>query len=84
VEERAWTVLLLINAKSGQAAVIPGYAAEHWIPDDDWKKVLSSMSKYWMAGRTADAVVRYFETAAAFLEHTWKSRRFRRNARLRS
>jgi hypothetical protein len=83
-EDRAWTVLLLLDVRNGQAAVVPGYAAEHWIPDDDWKKILSSMSRHWQAGGTADAVVRYLETTAAFLEHTWKSRGLRRIARSRS
>jgi hypothetical protein len=71
-EDRAWTVLLLINANTGDAAVIPGYAAERWLSDDDWETALSSMLKAWRSGKSATAVARFFETSAAFLEHAWK------------
>ena len=33
--DRAWTILLLIDAASGQAAVVPGYGAERCLDDAD-------------------------------------------------
>ena len=83
-EDRAWTVLLLINARTGQAAVIPGYSAEHWISDEDWTKILATMSPAWKAGKSAQAVIRFFETSAACLDRSWKLRGLRRSKHPRS
>ena len=83
-EDRSWTVLLLLNANNGQAAVVPGYAAEHWISDEDWMKILALMAKPWKAGKTAEAVVRFFEGSATFLDHAWKIRGLRRSKKSRS
>lgn len=79
--ERAWTVLLLINAVCGQAAVVSGYSAERWLDDADWSKVLASMSTHWKAGRSTAAVLRFFETSATFLEQSWKARGLRKGKR---
>ena len=73
-EDRAWSVLLVINTATGEAAVVPGYSAEHWLDDEDWKKVLSSMGSKWKAGETAQAVVRFFRSCTEFLDHSWKVR----------
>lgn len=72
-DERAWTVLLLIDASSGRAAVVPGYAAEGCMDDADWRKILIAIKPLWRAGRSAEAVVRFFETASGFLEHSWRA-----------
>lgn len=77
-EERAWSVLFLINAKDGNAAVIPGYRAEQWVSDEDWKKVVTASSGLWKSGKTAQAVIRFFETSGSFLEHSWRTRGSRR------
>jgi hypothetical protein len=76
--DRAWAVMLLLDAASGRAAVVPGYSAERWLDDADWSKVLASMSAHWKAGRHTDAVLRFFETAASFLEQSWKARGLRK------
>lgn len=78
-EDRSWTVLLLINARTGKCAAVPGYSAENWLTDDDWRKVLSLMTSLWKSGRSADAVIRYFENSATFLDHAWKQRGLRRS-----
>jgi hypothetical protein len=83
-EDRAWTVLLLIDAGTGKCAVIPGYSAEQWLSDDDLAKVLSSMAPAWKAGESAAAVIRYFETCSTFLEHVWKLRGLRRSKKSKS
>jgi len=83
-EDRSWTILLLINARTGKCAVIPGYSAEPWISDDNWIRILSLMAAPWKAGKTADAVVRYFETAGLALGHVWKTRGLRRSRFSRS
>ena len=83
-EDRSWTVLLLLNARTGQAAVVPAYAAEHWVTDEDWSKILTSMAKPWKSGKTANAVIGFLKTTGAFLDQTWKTRGLRRSKRSRS
>jgi len=70
-DERAWTVLLLIDADSGQAAAVPGYAAEPFLSDDEWKAILSTMAKSWQSRRPAEAIVRFFETTRRELDFAW-------------
>lgn len=77
--DRAWSVLLLIDAHSGSVAVVPGYSAERWLNDEDWTKALWSMAPDWRAGRSADAVIRFLGTAGTFLGQAWKARGLRRS-----
>ena len=77
--DRAWSVLLLIDARSGSMAVVPGYSAERWLTDEDWSKALWSMAPRWKAGRSSDAVIRFLETAGTFLGQAWKARGSRRS-----
>ena len=72
LEERAWTVLLLVNAVSGQAAVVTGYAAEPFLSDDEWKTILADMGEPWKAGKTADAVLCFFQSSRNQLNRAWK------------
>ena len=71
-DERAFTVLLLINAETGRAAVIPGYGAEPFLADDEWKQVLASMTPAWQAGKPGAAVVDFLAAAHKQLDHAWK------------
>lgn len=73
-DERVWTVLLLINARTGQVSAIPGYAAGHWIGDDDLVRILSAMAPAWKAGKTARAVCRFFNICGRVLDRRWKLR----------
>lgn len=72
--QRAWTVLLLINADSGQAAVIPGYAAENHLSDDEWEAVIATMAGPWRLGKPAEAIVRFFESSRIHLKRAWRRR----------
>jgi RNA polymerase subunit RPABC4/transcription elongation factor Spt4 len=71
-EERAWTVLLLIDTTSDQAAAIPGYAAETCLGDGDLQKILASMTSLWESGKTTDAVISFFKTCRTLLDESWK------------
>ncbi len=73
-EDRAWAVLLLINAGTGKAAVVPGYSAERWLGDDDWTTILGSMAASWRASKPTESVIRFFETATTLLARAWKLR----------
>ncbi len=66
--QRAWTVLLVIDAASGRAAVVPGYGAEPWLADDKWQLCLDSMRRSWSAGDTAGAVVAFHRESCRALE----------------
>jgi hypothetical protein len=71
-DERAWTILLLINADSGQAAAVPGYAAEPFLSDDEWKSIISSMAEPWQARQPAEAIVSFFNNTRRQLDFAWK------------
>jgi hypothetical protein len=72
LENRASTVLLLINADSGQVTAVPGYAVESYLSDDTWKLILSSMTEPWRSGKPGEAIVCFFTTARSHLEIAWK------------
>ena len=71
-DERAWTVLLLINSRTGEAAVVPGYAAEPYLSDDEWKAVMSHMAAPWREGKAGEAVVTFFDQTRKHLQRAWK------------
>lgn len=78
---RAWTVLLLINAATGQAAAIPGYAAEPYVSDEEWKTILATMHGPWQAGKPADAIIGFLQSTRRHLNHAWKRYGARRSSR---
>lgn len=84
IEDRAWTVLLLINAASGQAAAIPGYAAEPYVSDDEWKSILTTMAEPWQQWKVAEAIIRFFKTSRSHLDCAWKRYGARRSSRTSS
>ncbi len=81
LEERAWTVLLLINADNGQTAVVTGYAAERILSDDEWKAILATMASPWNAGVPAEAVVRFLQSSREQLNRAWGRYGSRRTSR---
>jgi hypothetical protein len=81
LEDRASTVLLLINADSGQVAAVPGYAVESYLSDETWKLILSSMAEPWRSGKPAEAIVRFFTGTRSHLENAWKRSGTRISAR---
>ena len=82
-EERAWSVLLLINARTGNAAVIAGYSVEHWLGDRDWVQALDAMKPAWVAGKPDAAVIRFLTVTTGLLDRVWKSRIARRSGKFR-
>lgn len=71
-EDRAWTVLLVINTASDRVAIIPGYSAEPWLPDDRWQRAMESMKFHWRDGRHGKAVCALLESAGKLLETNWR------------
>ncbi len=71
-EDRAWTVLLLVDATSRQAAAVTGYAAEAFISDRDWTRILTAMAEPWHSGDTPTAIRTYFRAVRSQLERARK------------
>lgn len=67
--ERPWTILLLIEA-GGTVAVIPGYAAEPWLPADAWEELLADLHWEMKDGR-ARALAKFLKNAADRLHQSW-------------
>ena len=70
--QRASTILLLINARTGQAAIIPGYGAEAWLSDFDWRAILKTMAGPWREKNMSDLILRFFKSSRDSLEISWK------------
>jgi hypothetical protein len=80
-EDRAATVLLLIDGGTGKVAAVPGYAVEPVLSDESWKAVLAGMAGPWRAGRPVEAVILFFKNTRIHLERAWKSYGARRSVR---
>ncbi len=71
-EQRAWTVLLLIDSGTGRASVAAGYGAEPFLSDDEWKAILGSMTEPWSRGNPAKAIIGFFKNSRSSLDAAWK------------
>jgi RNA polymerase subunit RPABC4/transcription elongation factor Spt4 len=80
-QDRAATVLLVIDGGTGRVAAVPGYAVEPVLSDENWKAILGAMAGPWRAGDPVEAVIRFFKNARIHLERAWKSYGARRSAR---
>ena len=80
-EDRAATVLLLIDGHTGQVVAVPGYAVEPVLSDESWKVILATMAGPWRAGQPVEAVILFFKNTRIHLERAWKSYGARRSAR---
>jgi hypothetical protein len=67
-EQRAWTVLLVVNVTTGQAAAVPGYAAESWLTDQEWEQALAAMKPHWEKRQPGGAVVAFLRAAGVALD----------------
>jgi TPM domain len=79
--DRAWTVLLLVDASSSQATIVPGYAAEPYLADDEWRSVLTTMVPHWAEKKPAQAVAQFFKMVHCHLEKIWSHSGERRSSR---
>lgn len=62
-ELRSWTILVIFNGASGKVALVPGYAAEPWVSDDQWQRALAEMSESWQAGKRWAGLKRFFDAS---------------------
>ncbi|MFT3990501.1 MAG: hypothetical protein QM680_03735 [Luteolibacter sp.] len=72
-DQRAWSVIILVNRTNGQAAVIPGYAVEPWVTPSAWQDALAAMRPAWCSGQSGKAAVDFLTAASKILEREWKN-----------
>jgi len=70
--DREWTVLLLLDANSSRATVIPGYAVEPFVSDDLWIRALVAMKDAWSDGHHGRAVCDFLAVADKLLKQAHK------------
>jgi len=73
-----------INATTGKVAVVPGYAAEVWLSNDQWENALSNMNDAWLNGNSGKAVAEFLKAATSLLDETWHRLYSKKSARSRS
>lgn len=71
-EDREWTVLLLVDAKTGETSITTGYRAEVWLSDENWSFLLAEASSAMRQGDTLEAVTHFLKSTRNFLEKAWK------------
>lgn len=72
VEEREWTILLVVDSNLGRASVTTGYRAEVWLSDRMWGTALAKMAEPLRAGQADRAVVLFLKKARSRLDSAWR------------
>ena len=65
--DRAWSILLLIDVKRGLVSLTPGYAIEAFIEDSSWENTLRKISEDLAAGDFCSALLDYVKSAEQLL-----------------
>ena len=76
-QDRCRTILHLIDEATGNATITPGYLAEVWLSEEEWKTALASMQAHWSRGKTTHALAEFFTTSRDLLLKAWRRNRFR-------
>jgi len=71
--DRAWSLLLLIDVKRGLVSLTPGYAIEAFIEDGAWEGVLRDISRDLDAGDFHTALLTYVRRAEGLLRKSANS-----------
>ena len=66
-EDRAWSILLLIDVKTGAVTVTPGYAIEAFIEDSGWESLLKDISPQLREEDYREALLGYLQGAENLL-----------------
>lgn len=78
-QDREWTVLLIIDGKTGNTSVTTGYRAEVWLSDDDWSPALAEASAALRQGDTLSAVTDFLKTTRKTMDQAWKRLRLKQD-----
>jgi uncharacterized membrane protein YgcG len=68
--DRAWSLLLLIDTKHGLVSLTPGYAIEAFVEDSGWEQTLRQISEDLAAGNYRKALLDYIKAAEALLRQS--------------
>lgn len=79
-EDREWTVLFLVDGKTGNTSVTTGYRAEVWLSDDDWNLALTEASAAMRLGDTLQAVTQFLKTTRKNMEQAWKRTKLKKDS----
>lgn len=71
--DRAWSILLLIDVKRGLLSVTPGYAIEAFVEDSGWEDALKGISEDLAAGDYRSALLDYVKNAELLLRESAKN-----------
>lgn len=71
VDERSWTVLLVVDAQTRRASVTAGYRAEVWLSDDMWEKALAETKEPFRRGDQGLAITSFLKASHALFEKAW-------------
>jgi hypothetical protein len=69
-DDRQWTVILVINKANNRAVVVPGYAAEPWLPDDQLQRAMEFMTPHWQEANHGKAVCAFLKAVCKLLGST--------------
>ncbi|MFD2257759.1 hypothetical protein ACFSSA_13845 [Luteolibacter algae] len=70
-EDREWSVLLLVDARTGRASVTTGYRSELWLSDEMWNYALRETVTPFRRGDSGQAVCAFLKSAQALMEKAW-------------
>ena len=70
--DRAWSLLLLIDVKRGLVSFTPGYAIEAFIEDSKWEESIRQISEDLAAGDYRSALLNYVKNAELLLQQSAK------------
>lgn len=71
-EDREWTILFLVDGKTGNVSLTNGYRAEVWLSDENWGSALAEASSALRQGDTLHAVTNLLSAARGMFEKAWK------------
>jgi len=74
-EDRAWSLLLLIDVKRGLVSFTPGYAIEAFIEDSKWEESIRQISEDLASGDFRSGLLKYVKNADQLLQQTAKDAR---------
>lgn len=65
--DRAWSILLLVDVKTGMVTVTPGYAIEAFMEDSGWENLLKDISPQLHSEDYREALLGYVQGAETLL-----------------
>lgn len=71
-EDRAWTILLVVDSNSGRTSVTTGYRSEVWLSEKMWLTTLAVMAEPLGKGLADLAVVNFLKRARKLFDTAWE------------